>query len=55
VLIPLGMALKTKFWYPTYSTGFTGVDIGLYAMSQSKNAKAYTDFDKFIYKPGNSN
>lgn len=27
--------------------------IELYTAFQSKNIKAYADFDKFIYKPGN--
>ena len=45
---------KINVWYLSSETngGFTGVYIGLYAASQSKNTKAYADFDKFIYKPG---
>lgn len=47
---------KINVWYLSSETngGFTGVYIGLYAASQSKNTKGYADFDKFIYKPGNS-
>ncbi|WP_428233184.1 family 43 glycosylhydrolase [Flavobacterium sp.] len=47
---------KINVWYLSSETngGFTGVYIGLYAASQSKNSKAYADFDKFMYKPGNS-
>ena len=45
---------KINVWYLSSETngGFTGVYIGLYAASQSKNTKAYADFDKFMYKPG---
>lgn len=47
---------KINVWYLSSETngGFTGVYIGLYAASQNKNTKAYADFDKFMYKPGNS-
>jgi alpha-N-arabinofuranosidase len=46
---------KINVWYLSSETngGFTGVYIGLYATSQSKNTKASADFDKFMYKPGN--
>jgi xylan 1,4-beta-xylosidase len=47
---------KINVWYLSSETngGFTGVYIGLYAASKSKNTKAYADFDKFMYKPGNT-
>jgi alpha-N-arabinofuranosidase len=47
---------KINVWYLSSETngGFTGVYLGLYAASPGKNTKAYVDFDKFIYKAGNS-
>ena len=45
---------KINIWYLSSETngGFTGVYIGLYAVSENKNTKASADFDSFIYKPG---